>query len=253
MNSSDSIKLAIILPTFNEKENICILINQILELPLKVPFKVIVVDDDSEDLTWKVVEDAYPLDVRVDVIRRTGKTRGLVPSLNDAIKASEAEYILWMDADLQMPVARILDLIEVILSSSATAVIGSRYLPGGTDERDHGVIEPTKITMIHRQLSWLLSRVVPTILSIPNSDVTSGFIVIRRSFFADYELQGMHGEYFIHLAHTLHKADHNVLEIPYVLGRRIHGDSKSTGGKFAHMFKVGFRYLKLTLHLYLKR
>ena len=253
MNGGYSIKLGIILPTFNEKENICILINQILELPLKVPFKVIVVDDDSDDLTWKVVEDAYRLDERVGVIRRTGKTRGLVPSLNDAIKASDAEYVIWMDADLQMPVAKIQDLIEVMVASSATAVIGSRYLPGGTDERDQGVNEPTKITMIHRQLSWVLSRVVPTILSIPNTDVTSGFIAIRRSFFASYELQGMHGEYFIHLAHTLHKGGHKVLEIPYVLGRRIHGDSKSTGGKFAHMFKVGLRYLKLTLHLYLKR
>ena len=239
----------IILPTYNEKENIVVLIDQILGLELGEDVQILVVDDDSQDFTWKVVETRYCGNSSVQVLRRLGAERGLVASLNDAITLVKTDYVLWMDADLQMPASKIPDFFKKMNDERPTAVIGSRFISGGKDLRHEGEVSHSLITNIHRQLSDWLSVFVPRLLGLSVTDVTSGFILIKKSFLDSHLLQGNHGEYFIDLVYRLERKGHLLIEIPYVLSARTKGISKSTKGEVVTMTKVGIRYLLVTLKL----
>lgn len=245
--------LLVILPTFNEKDNVPILIDDILNLPNSEKIKIIVVDDDSLDLTWDIVSKKYHGNQRVSVLRREGRQRGLVHSLNEAIAGADTDLILWMDADLQMSAKRIPDFISAYIASQPTAVIGSRYLPGGRDIRHKGKVGNKSVIEMHRWLSGALSRFVPLLLGIASTDVTSGFILIKRNFFNSYKLKGSHGEYFIHLLCELQKGKHPIVEIPYSLTPRINGVSKSTGGRYFPFARVGLRYLVITVLLIFRK
>jgi dolichol-phosphate mannosyltransferase len=249
MSPSRKVKCCIILPTYNEGGNVITLIDQILALGLDEVFQILVVDDDSQDLTWKAVETRYAEQSNVQVLRRVETKRGLVASLNDAISITKADYILWMDADLQMPANKIPDFFKMMKEVQPTAVIGSRFISGGSDVRHQGDVSHGKVTIIHRCLSNWLSLVVPRLLDLPVTDVTSGFIMVSRDFFNEYLLEGDHGEYFINLVYELHRTGHRIVEIPYILSARTNGVSKSTQGKLPTMIKVGLRYLKVTLRL----
>lgn len=246
-------KCSIILPTYNEKDNIVVLIDQILDLGLGDDVHILVVDDDSQDLTWNVVENRYINNNRVQVLRRQGLERGLVASLNDAIGKVKTDYVLWMDADLQMPANKIPDFFSKMRELGPTAVIGSRFILGGKDIRHEGDVSHSFVTSIHRHLSDWLSLVVPRLLGLSVTDVTSGYIMIKRNFFDSYFLEGSHGEYFIHLVFELQRKGHKIVEIPYILSPRIKGVSKSTKGEILTMTLVGLRYVLVTLKLFFCR
>lgn len=246
-------KCCIILPTYNEKENIVVLIDQILELELGNDVQILVVDDDSQDLTWKVVETRYLNNSKVQVLRRVGVERGLVASLNDAIAFIKTDYVLWMDADLQMPANKLPSFFSKMSEASPVAVIGSRFISGGKDVRHEGDVSHSFVTSIHRHLSDWLSLVVPRLLGLSVTDVTSGYIMIKRDFFDAYLLQGSHGEYFIELVFELQRKGHRIVEIPYVLSARTKGVSKSTKGELVTMTRVGLRYVLVTLKLFCYR
>ncbi len=95
--------VSIILPTYNEQETIIDRIQSILEA-VSDPVEIIVVDDDSPDGTWSIVEDLD--DPRIKVIRREG-TRGLATAIHRGIIESRGELVGWMDADMSMPADRL--------------------------------------------------------------------------------------------------------------------------------------------------
>ena len=98
-------KVAVILPTFNEAENIGPLIEANLRALTEAgyPAEVIVVDDDSPDGTWRVVEEYAARDDRVRLIRRTNE-RGLTSAIWTGIRAAEeSDIVCWMDCDFSMP------------------------------------------------------------------------------------------------------------------------------------------------------
>jgi dolichol-phosphate mannosyltransferase len=243
-------KWTVVLPTFNEKENVPLLVGEILKLPLS-GLEILVVDDNSTDGTIENLREIFPEEKRLKIHQRKGKQRGLVNSLNDAIELCNSEYILWMDADLQMPANKIPEFIAQLESKKYTAVIGSRYLPGGDDIRD--VKDQFGLVAVHKNLSWFLNRFAYQVLGLSATDLTSGFIGIRKDFFSGRKLQGNHGEYFIHLMYELHKTQAKFKEISYRLGPRKAGISKSTRGSFLGLFANGLNYLKMILKIYLKR
>ena len=94
-------KVSVILPTYNEKDNIPLLISEIFrQLPYET--EIIVVDDDSPDGTWQVVEEMAKENQNLRLLRRVDK-KGLVSALNDGIAVSEGDVVAWMDSDLSMP------------------------------------------------------------------------------------------------------------------------------------------------------
>ena len=122
----------VIIPTYNEKENIADLVHQILALPLDA--YVIVVDDNSPDGTGRIADELAAQRPKVSVIHRPGKL-GLGTAYIAGFKrglAAGAERLITMDADFSHAPAYIPAMLGVILYTGADVFIGSRYVPGGS-------------------------------------------------------------------------------------------------------------------------
>lgn len=204
--------VSIVLPTFNEQETIVERIQSILDA-VGDPIEIIVVDDDSPDGTWEIVQDLR--DPRIKVIRRQG-TRGLATAVNRGIIESRGELVGWMDADMSMPAARLPEMIKH--TEQYPVVIGSRYVDGGIDDR------PQLRVITSHMINWL-ARVV---LGGGIKDYDSGFIMLRREVFDQVTLLPIgYGAYFIDFLYTCRKKGLAVLELPYTLVDRTLGSSKS--------------------------
>ncbi len=104
------LSLTVILPTYDERDNIPILIEGIL-CHVRPPVQVLVVDDNSPDGTWQVVDEIARRDQRVRLIRRMTE-RGLTSALWAGIQAADTDVVSWMDCDLAMPPEAIPALLE---------------------------------------------------------------------------------------------------------------------------------------------
>ena len=93
-------KFSLIIPTYNEKDNITVLIGRLLKLLKPFDYEIIVVDDNSPDKTWKIVQQKYKKNRRVKVLRRMNK-RGLISAITDGFDKAKGEFIGVMDADMQ--------------------------------------------------------------------------------------------------------------------------------------------------------
>lgn len=204
--------VSVILPTYNERETIEDRIRTILDA-VRDPIEVIVVDDDSPDDTWRIVENMG--EARAKVIRRFG-TRGLASAINRGILESRGELVGWMDADLSMPADRLAEMIR--RTAEYPVVIGSRYVEGGVDDR------PRFRVLTSRWINGLASLV----LGGGVKDYDSGFIVVRREVFDRATLIPVgYGAYFIDFLYTCQKKGLQILEVPYTLVDREFGSSKS--------------------------
>src|SRR2546422_5428130 len=129
--------ISIVLATYNERDAIEATVKSLLaEAP--EPMEIIVVDDDSPDSTWRVVESLALANVKV--IRRIA-TRGLASAFNRGIIESRGDYVGWMDADMSMPPSVIPRMYRMLVDDGYDIVIGSRHAParGGQRHRQRGV------------------------------------------------------------------------------------------------------------------
>lgn len=238
-------KISVILPTYNEKDNIGPLITEILH-HISYPTEVIVVDDDSPDGTWRIVEKMAKKNPAVRLIRRKDK-RGLVSALNDGIAASAGDCVAWMDCDFSMPPALLNGLIQKI-NEGYDAAVGSRFIDGGGVEFVSGSSDTVWAFLLSRSLN----RFIRAALNSSFFDFTSGFIVIKKEALVDSPLKGDYGEYFIELIDRIKKKGFRTVEIPYICRARKSGESK-TGTNIFHYFKKGIKYIAVALRLKMKK
>ncbi|MDH4218998.1 MAG: polyprenol monophosphomannose synthase [Nitrospirota bacterium] len=234
-------KVSVILPTFNEKENIVSLIQTILQ-NIGGESEIIVVDDDSPDGTWKEVEELAKNKKNITLLRRMDK-KGLVSALNDGMALSSGEIVVWMDCDFSMPPEEIGNLLACIDQGYDVAV-GSRFARGGGVE----IVTESQDTLMAYLMSFTLNKFIQTVLGRSFKDYTSGFIAIKRNVLEEIPLKGEYGEYFIDLIYRAIKKEYKVIEIPYLCKARKMGVSK-TGTRPSHYFKKGLKYIILTLRL----
>jgi dolichol-phosphate mannosyltransferase len=207
--------VSVILATYNEAENIVDMIQAVLS-NVRDPVEVIVVDDDSPDLTWKIAGEVD--DPRVKIIRRVW-TRGLASAVNRGLIESQGEIIAWMDADLGMPAELLPAMIE--RTKEVDVVIGSRYVEGGQDARP-----PIRVLT-----SRMINTMALLVLGYGIKDYDSGFIVMRRSVLNSVTLSPTgYGSYFIEFVYTCCRKGLTVFEIPYTFRDRTKGSSKSAIG-----------------------
>jgi dolichol-phosphate mannosyltransferase len=223
--------VSIILATYNESENIREMIGAILA-NVRDPVEVIVVDDDSPDLTWKIAGEIG--DPRVKVIRRIG-TRGLASAVNRGLIESSGEIIGWMDADLGMPAELLPSMIARL--TDVDVAIGSRYVEGGQDARP-----PVRVIT-----SRMINAMASLVLGYGIKDYDSGFIVMRRSVLDSVSLTPTgYGSYFIEFVYACCRKGLTVVEIPYTFRDRTRGSSKSAVGPIQFLLAgaaYGFRIL----------
>jgi len=233
---AEPLSLTTILPTYNERENIPILIAGILR-HVQTPVKVLVVDDNSPDGTWQVVEAIAREEPRVRLLRRTDE-RGLTSAIWAGIQAADTDAVSWMDCDLAMPPEVIPQLLGR-LEAGADIAIGSRYVAGGSDP-GHSLMARTFSVTINTFASSLLGWGV--------RDYTSGFVAARRSVFDRIRLRGDYGEYCIDLLARARMLGLRVDEAPYACGVRFSGESK-TGGNALDYMRRGRKYVWTVLEL----
>lgn len=220
-------RVSIVLATYNERENILDTIQSIFE-HVKDPVEVIVVDDDSADKTWQLVDRLN--DPRVVLIRRVA-TRGLASAFNRGIIESRGEIVGWMDADMCMPPSMLPTMIEKL--QDYDIVVGSRYAPGGLDDR----------TWLRVLSSRLINGLAGLVLGYGIKDYDSGFVVLRRTVFDKVSIIPTgYGAYFMEFLFTCRKKGLNVYEIPYVFRDRAKGVSKSAPS-IVKFFKTGMQYV----------
>jgi dolichol-phosphate mannosyltransferase len=220
-------RVSIVLATYNERENILDTIRNIFEY-VKDTTEVIVVDDDSEDETWKLVENLQ--DPRVVLIRRVD-TRGLASAFNRGIIESRGEIVGWMDADMCMPPSMLPDMIKKL--EEYDIVVGSRYAPGGQDDR----------AFLRVASSRLINGLAQFVLGFGIKDYDSGFVVLRRSVFNKVSIIPTgYGAYFMEFIYTCRKKGLTVFEMPYIFRDRAKGISKSAPSLF-RFFKTGTQYV----------
>jgi dolichol-phosphate mannosyltransferase len=251
---AQALTLTVILPTYNERENIPILIEGILH-HVTTPVRVLVVDDNSPDGTWRVVEEIASAEPRVRLLRRIAE-RGLTSAIWAGIQEADTDAVSWMDCDLAMPPEVIPQLLER-LADGADIALGSRYVRGGSDP-GHSLMARAFSVTINLSASLLLGWGV--------RDYTSGFIAARRIIFdvpgggcsagtprpAKLTLRGDYGEYCIDLLARAQMAGLDVQEVPYACGARLSGESK-TGSNPADYFRRGWKYVTTILNLLQER
>lgn len=224
-----------VLPTYNERDNIGPLIRRLLDANA-APCMVLVVDDNSPDGTWQVVEEMAAQDPgRVALVRRideSGLTSAIQRGIDEAIDNHGASVVTWMDCDLSMPPEDVPRLVAAVRNGADLAV-GSRWIPGGSDVA-HGFMA--------RTLSWTINHYAMALLGSGVHDYTSGFIAGRAEVFRQIRLRGDYGEYCIDLLGRAQRAGFNVVEVPYVCVPRTAGDSKTGANLWDYLVK-GRKYV----------
>jgi len=227
-------KISVILPSYNEKDNIVEAIQRIEKTISHYSYEIIVVDDYSPDKTWEVVQNIYNKNVKL-IIRKNKK--GLASALRDGIDKSSGDIIIWLDCDLGIPPEEIANLLK--FKEKYDVVIGSRFVDGGYDLRSKWISLCSKLI---NYISYIL-------ISRKIKDYTSGFIMINREVKEKTTINTKgFGEYFIEFMFDCLKKDFKIKEVGYVYGNRKSGVSKSTGNLFV-FFKLGLRYLNKIFYL----
>ncbi len=219
---SDPRDICIVLPTYNEAENIEPMVSALLRLVPRV--RVHVVDDASPDGTG-VIADRLAQDSlgRVTVLHRRAKT-GLgdayISGFRDAL-ASGADLIFEMDADFSHPIAAIGPMVG--LSVDHDVVVGSRYVNGGSLDR--------KWSLSRRLLSWGGNQYARTMTGLKVNDTTAGFKCFRRDALLKVPLDEVRSQGYnfqIEMAMRCQKAGLRVVEYPIHFSERTRGTSKMT-------------------------
>ncbi|GAA4932002.1 polyprenol monophosphomannose synthase [Streptomonospora halophila] len=219
--------VSVVVPTYNEADNLPVLARRLLDLELP-ELRLVVVDDDSPDGTGKVAEEIAaeyntPGRERVAVVHRTAKEglgRAYVAGMSRALDDG-AEFVVQMDADLSHPPGYVPQLLGTALSTGAGVVIGSRYVAGGSLSQEWRA---------HRRLlsSWANSY-VKTILALPIRDVTAGFKIWRRDALEAVDLASVSSSGYsfqVEMHYRAFARGRKMVEIPIHFEDRREGVSK---------------------------
>jgi len=204
--------ISIIIPTYNEVENVAVIIPNIANVFSfhKLDGEIIIVDDSSPDGTSGIVRQMsgrYPVECHV----RTGE-RGLASAIIHGFHVATGDICVVMDADLSHPVEKIPDLIRPIIDGRCDAAVGSRYIQGGRCDD-----WPWTRKMVSRGAGFLARGLTPL------RDATSGFMAIRRDIVGSVTLDPIGWKIVLE---TIVKTKARVIEVPITFSDRRQGKSK---------------------------
>ena len=213
-------QISIILPTYNESENIIKILRSIGEiLPKSVPTQAIVVDDNSPDGTGKLVEDYLKnvkkmADYTIEIIHRKAK-EGLGSAILKGIQQAKGDTIVVMDSDFSHPPLIILKLIESIKKHQYDIAVASRYIKGG---KIQGWSLKRKI------MSKFATLIAKKGLGIDTHDPMSGFFAFKRNIIKELNIDAIGFKFLLEI--LVKTKGVNIKEIPYTFQNRELGSSK---------------------------
>jgi dolichol-phosphate mannosyltransferase len=222
-------ELTLVIPTFNERDNVCHLLMR-LETALKgVAWQALFVDD-STDGTDELIASLGRVDARVQVLHRSVNRGGLAGAVVDGLARARGTFVCVLDADLQHPAERIPAMLEAARETGADVVVASRYVPGGAA----GGLDGPLRQFYSRGLKTLSRLVFPSRLA-PISDPLGGFFLLHRSVVEGADLRPI--GYKILLEILVRCSWGQAAEVPYRFEPRQFGTSKAD-------LRQGLRFLR---------
>ena len=238
-------KNLVIIPTFNEVENILIIIDKILNLPLK--FDILVVDDNSPDGTARVVSHHMEKNNKRINLEIKKEKKGLGKAYIHGFLwglSRGYENFFEMDADLSHDPKDLIEMCKCLENSECEVVIGSRYING---------INVVNWPLNRIILSYCASIYARIVTGIPVKDSTSGFVGFKREVLESIDLKSIlfNGYAFqIELKFKAFKNNYKIKEIPIIFKDRIYGDSKMSG---SIIFEAVFGLVRLKFLSFFKK
>jgi dolichol-phosphate mannosyltransferase len=227
-------KLALVVPTLREAENIRTVLDRIRQTldPLGFDYEILVVDDDSADGIEPIVQHIADSDPRVRLLVRKGE-RGLGGAVLYGWKHTDAEVLGVIDGDLQHP-PEVLTKLWAAMDGGRDVVLASRYAPQGGLDNWHPVRH-----LLSRMAIWMTYPLQKREIHV--EDPMAGFFMVRRSCLKDIEL---HNRGFKILLEILVRGNvRSVSEVPFTFGPRRAGTSKAS-------IRVGLDYFGLLYRLW---
>lgn len=241
MNKSDSV---VIIPTYNEKENIENIINAVFALPEM--FDVLIIDDNSPDGTAAIVERMQKQwDGRLHLLKRSGKLglgTAYIMGFKWCINAGY-EFIIEMDADFSHPPKKLLELRQACLDGADVA-IGSRYVSG---------VNVVNWPMGRVIMSYYASAYVRIVTGMNVRDTTAGFVCYRRNVLEAIDLDKIRFKGYafqIEMKFTAFKMGCRIKEVPIIFVNRVLGTSKMNSSIFG---EAVFGVLQLRIRSWFKK
>lgn len=230
---SDSL---IIIPTYNEKENIASILHVVLEMK-EHQFDALVIDDNSPDGTGAIVDDLIKTEFpdRLHIVKRTGKL-GLGTAYIAGFKWAlehDYQYIIEMDADFSHRPQDLIPLQAACATGGADVAVGSRYING---------VNVVNWPMGRILMSYFASKYVRIITGMHVHDTTAGFVCYRRQVLESIDLDKIEFKGYafqIEMKYTAYKMGFKIVEVPIVFVNRVLGTSKMNSSIFGEaMFGV---------------
>lgn len=224
--ASDSI---VIIPTYNEKENIAAIIDVVMELPH--PFDVLVIDDGSPDGTASIVKAKMAeRPGRIHLVEREGKLglgTAYIKGFKWALEHKEYGYVFEMDADFSHNPADLMALYKACATDGADMAVGSRYVTG---------VNVVNWPMGRVLMSYYASAYVRMITRMPVRDTTAGFVCYTRRVLEALPLDEIRFKGYafqIEMKYLTYKYGFTIAEVPIVFVNRVLGESKMNSGIFS--------------------
>jgi dolichol-phosphate mannosyltransferase len=216
-------KITVVVPTYNERENLPLLIDQLGSLG-RQDLKVLIADDNSPDGTGAVADQlAAESNGTVSVLHRKEKDglgRAYVAGMTRAL-AENADVIIQMDADLSHPVSAIPTMLDRIRTSGAELVIGSRYVAGGSTA--------TEWPWHRKALSAWANFYVGVILGLKVKDSTAGFKAWTASALRQVDVASIRSDGYsfqVEMNYRAARGSRKIVEVPIHFEERVEGASK---------------------------
>jgi dolichol-phosphate mannosyltransferase len=211
-------ELSIVVPTFNERPNMPLLVERLDTVLAGVDWQLIVVDDDSPDGTAEAVKAIAAKDHRVQCLRRV-RRRGLAGAVVEGALASAAPYVAVMDGDLQHDETLLPQMLATLRTGRAELVVASRYVGGAGEVK---ALDPVR-RLGSRFANWLGRLVLRQELS----DPVSGFFMIERARVEQVasRLTTVGFKVLFDIIAS-QEAPMRIAELPYVFRERVAGGSK---------------------------
>lgn len=225
-------KSIVLIPTYNECENVAKMIDAVMALPMEID--ILIIDDNSPDGTAQIVKDKqtyYPQ--QLHLLERSGKQglgKAYIAGFKWALERGYT-YISEMDCDFSHPVDKLMDLNAIVSSGKTDVAVGSRYTTG---------VRVKNWPIGRIAISYGASLYVRLITGFPVKDSTAGFVCYHRSVLEHIDLDSIrfHGYAFqIEMKYAAYCLGFSILEIPITFEDRILGSSKMSGAIFGEGFK----------------
>ena len=237
-STSDSV---VIIPTYNERENVAAIIEAVLRQPNQMD--VLIIDDGSPDGTAAIVREKIAEHPgRVHIVERSGKLglgTAYIAGFKWALERKNYEYIFEMDADFSHDPDALPQLYKAVSKEGADVAVGSRYVTG---------VNVVNWPMGRVIMSYYASVYVRMVTRLNVHDTTAGFVCYRRRVLETLELDKIRFKGYafqIEMKFTAHKCGFKIVEVPIIFVNRVLGTSKMSGGIFGEAF-FGVMQLKIS-------